>query len=90
MQILAYVNIAQVILNAILLLFWSRSSSWIPYILGVLLSSMGVFVTIIGAVSVIMVGKNWNENHNSSNSFYYLHKTLLVGDISKVQNSFRL
>ena len=83
-------NLCHALSNAILLMYWTNSKKYVPHIFGIALSSISLLTSIGSAVVVCIISQNWNEINNSSNSFYYLHKSVFIGDISNIQRNLRI
>jgi hypothetical protein len=84
MEAFAILNLVHVFFNAVLIIFWGRSPRQAPHVVGLVLGVMGVVVSVLAVAQVAKAATEWNSINNSSKSFYELHRSVFVGDISTV------
>jgi hypothetical protein len=84
------IDLILLVINAILILFFFKGKWLWPQVIAFILSIVGVLASLGATISVMAVGSIWNNINGLPNYFFTLHSSVFVGDISNVQNLFRI
>ena len=90
MEVLAGYNLCHVLANTVLLLFWGSSRNKVSFKIGIALALVGIVASVGASIVVFLVSSEWNNLNNSVNSFYHLHRSVFIGDISQIQWSLNI
>lgn len=90
MQVFAGYNLCHVLANTVLILFWGKSRNKISFKIGIALALVGIMASVGASIVVFLVSSEWNNINNSGNSFYHLHRSVFIGNISQIQLSLNI
>lgn len=84
------IDIGLLIVNAIIILFGIKTKHYGFYIIPLLLTALGMAVSMGVPIIVMTTVKEWNNINKSSFNMFSVYSTVFVGDLNGFQTLFRL